>query len=443
MQYRLLFAALAATISLVLAQKAPDCNAFDKTCPSNKGTTKGHINYDLTQASALNEWTALGGAVVTGPDGAEFTIHKQGDAPTIVTDYYIFYGEVSVEMKASPGTGIVSSVYMLSDDNDEIDWEALGGSIDKIQTDYFGKGDTSEDYNRWTWQPVMTPQEVLHKYTWIWSKEKMSWAIDGTVVRTVDYADAKGGTRFPQTPMRVRIGIWAGGDPNRIKGTIDWAGGETDFSKAPFTMYVKSVEIVNYTPAESYVYPDKSGSADSIEINGGVSSGETSSSTSFGTSATTDTASLTSSSTVLSTTASSSASQNEISISSTVTSISSPMDVSSSLWSSGLFGGTTISSSSGNILPTTSSAEPKSTVLRSNSTSAASSVTTASSTSKSSTGTVGDELLQLRLSPGSGYLPLLTLIVGFIQMRNWVLSRCLGIVQGIFGSGVLIWIPYP
>lgn len=122
MQYRLLFAALATTIPLVLAQKAPDCNAFDKTCPSNKGTTKAHINYDLTQASALNEWTVLGGAVVTGPDGAEFTIHKQGDAPTIVTDYYIFYGEVSVEMKASPGTGIVSSVYMLSDDNDEIDW---------------------------------------------------------------------------------------------------------------------------------------------------------------------------------------------------------------------------------------------------------------------------------------------------------------------------------
>lgn len=122
MQYRIMFAALAAVLTLVLAQQAPDCNAFEKTCASNKGNTKGHINYDLTQTSALNEWTTLGGAVVTGPDGAEFTMHKQGDAPTIVTDYYIFYGEVSVEMKASPGTGIVSTVYMLSDANDEIDW---------------------------------------------------------------------------------------------------------------------------------------------------------------------------------------------------------------------------------------------------------------------------------------------------------------------------------
>ncbi|CAI7592107.1 unnamed protein product [Penicillium glandicola] len=402
MQVRLVYAALAATISLVLAQKAPDCNAFDKTCPSNKGNTKGHITYDFTLPSALNEWTTMGGAVVTGPNGAEFTIHKQGDAPTIVTDYYIFYGEVSVEMKASPGTGIVSSVYMLSDDNDEIDWEALGGSTDKLQTDYYGKGDTSENYNRWTWQPVTTPQEVFHKYTWIWAKEKLSWAIDGAVIRTVNYTDAKGGTRFPQTPMRVRIGIWAGGDPNKIKGTIDWAGGHTDYSKAPFTMYVKSVEIINYTPAESYVYSDKSGSSDSIVINRGVSSVDTSgsslSSSSSGTSATVGMVSLTSSSAT-----SSSASQN---------------DISASL---GFSGATTTFSSLTNPLPTTSSADPKGTGLYSNSTSVASFVTTNSSTSKSSIGAVALPTISFNsaCAVGSGYVTLLVLNVGLIQMWNW------------------------
>lgn len=71
-----------------------------------------------------------------------------------------------------------------------------------------------------------------------------------------------------------------GGDPSRIKGTIDWAGGEAEYPKPPFTMYVKSVEVVNYTPAKRYVYSDKSGSSDSIAINYGVSSGESSSSTS-------------------------------------------------------------------------------------------------------------------------------------------------------------------
>lgn len=51
--------------------------------------------------------------------------------------------------------------------------------------------------------------------------------------------------------MNVRLGIWAGGDPSNAKGTIEWAGGETDYSKVPFTMYIKDVTIVNYNPAES------------------------------------------------------------------------------------------------------------------------------------------------------------------------------------------------
>ncbi|KAL2697543.1 hypothetical protein AAEP93_011447 [Penicillium crustosum] len=416
MQCRPFFAALATAVTLTFAQQAPDCNAFEKTCPSNKGNTNGHIKYDLTQPSDLNEWTTLGGAVVTGTDGAEFTIHKQGDAATIVTDYYIFYGEVSVEMKASPGTGIVSAVYMLSDANDEIDWEALGGSTDKLQSNYYGKGDNSEDYDRWTWETVTTPQEVFHKYTWIWSKEKLSWAIDGTVVRTVNYADAKDGTRFPQTPMCVRIGIWAGGDPSRIKATIDWAGGKTDYSKAPFTMYVKSVEIINYTPVESYVYSDKSGSSDSIGINGAVSAGEASTSTSSTIPTTSDTASLASSSTVLSTTALFATSSLAKSGNSTTVDIaippSSATDLSSSLSSSGVSGSASSSSSSASSPLMTSSAEPQSTMLGSNLTSARS-VTTVSSASNPGIGAVTSATSSFNSAntSGSGYVALLTVVL--------------------------------
>ncbi|KAJ5238150.1 hypothetical protein N7489_008241 [Penicillium chrysogenum] len=235
------YAALMAVI-MALTIVFPDCR--DITCPSNKGNTAAHINYDLTQTWALNEWTTLGGEVVAGPDSAEFTINKQRDSLTIVTDYYIFYGEVSVEMKASPGSGIVSCIHALADHNDEIDWGMH--------------------------------QEVFHNYTWIWSKEKLSWAIDGTVVRTVHYADAKGDTRFPQTPMRVRIGTWATGDSVRSKGTVGWAGGETDYSNAPFTMYVKSIKIVNYIPAERYFHSGRSDSSDSIKTDGRIPSTRTS-----------------------------------------------------------------------------------------------------------------------------------------------------------------------
>ncbi|OQE36892.1 hypothetical protein PENCOP_c011G00079 [Penicillium coprophilum] len=74
MRYHLLFAALGALISLILAQKAPDCNAFQKTCASNKGNTEGHITYDLTQALPLSDWTTIGGEVVAGSDESKSTV---------------------------------------------------------------------------------------------------------------------------------------------------------------------------------------------------------------------------------------------------------------------------------------------------------------------------------------------------------------------------------
>ncbi|KAJ5193496.1 hypothetical protein N7449_009638 [Penicillium cf. viridicatum] len=414
MQYRLLFVALAAAITLVLAQQAPDCNAFEKTCPATN--TKGHINYDLTQTSALNEWTTLGGAVVTGTDGAEFTIHKQGDSPTIVTGYYyIFYGEVSVEMKASPSTGIVSAVYMLSDANDEIDWEALGGSTDKLQTNYYGKGDNSEDYDRWTWQPVTSPQEVFHKYTWIWSKEKLSWAIDGTVLRTVDHTDAKGGTRFPQTPMRVRIGIWA----EVIRAE----------SRARSTGLAVRLSTPRHPSIRLRLSTTLQRRAMSIPINLVLRSIRVSprARVRYYTASLT---SSTSSSTVLSTTTSfvtSSSAESETSTTIEIAiSTSSAKDFSSSSSPSGLSSTTPSCSNPASTPPTISSAEPQSTTLRSNSTSAASSTTTASSISNSGTGAVASATSSFNsaCTLGSGYLSLLTLIVGFVQMWTWVLCLC-------------------
>lgn len=149
--------------------------------------------------------------------------------------------------------------------------EALGGNYNHIETNYFGKGDTST-YNRATWPAVAPPaQDTFHTYTVNWQKDAITWAIDGNVIRTLNYADAQGGSRYPQTPMRVRIGVWAGGDPNNAPGTIAWAGGPTDYQQAPFTMYVKSVQITNANPADSYTYTDNSGSWQSIQMSGAAS----------------------------------------------------------------------------------------------------------------------------------------------------------------------------
>lgn len=118
-------AALAVVAPLASAQTYTDCNPLDKTCPSDAGSTESKLSFDFTQSSALSQWKTTAGAVNTGANGAEFTINKRGDAPTIETDFYIFFGEISITMKAAKGTGIVSSLVFESDDLDEIDWVSI------------------------------------------------------------------------------------------------------------------------------------------------------------------------------------------------------------------------------------------------------------------------------------------------------------------------------
>ncbi|PWY83983.1 concanavalin A-like lectin/glucanase [Aspergillus eucalypticola CBS 122712] len=271
-------AALAALLPLATAQTYTDCDPLNKTCPADTALSSTTFTTDFTSGS-FSGWIATANNVTFTDEGANFIISKEGEAPTIETDFYFFFGKAEVVMKAANGTGICSSIVLESDDLDEIDWEALGGDTTQIETNYFGKGDTSS-YDRATWATVSTPQDTFHTYTVEWTKSATTWSIDGTVVRTLDYSDAESGTRYPQTPMRLKLGIWAAGDSSEPEGTIEWAGGETDYADGPFTMTVQSVSITNYNPGSSYTYSDKSGDYTSIVVNNGTSSSTTGSTTS-------------------------------------------------------------------------------------------------------------------------------------------------------------------
>jgi hypothetical protein len=119
---KLAAAALAVAAPLVSAQTYSDCNPMKQSCPANPGLTQSDVHFDFSQKSALDQFKITGGSVPTGSDGAVFTINKEGDAPTITSKFYFFYGEMSMVMKTSPGQGIVSSAFLQSDDLDEIDW---------------------------------------------------------------------------------------------------------------------------------------------------------------------------------------------------------------------------------------------------------------------------------------------------------------------------------
>jgi len=257
---------LALLVTTTVAQTWTSCNPLNRTdCPLN--TALGNKNYTIEFTKDMMNsqiWNTTAGKVGYGDNGAEFTISKRGESPTVQTNFYIMFGQVEVIMRAATGTGIISSVVLQSEDLDEVDWEWMGGNTTHVETNYFGKGNTTS-FDRAIYYPVVNPQDIWHNYTVDWTAEKIDWYIDGNVVRTLKYGDANKGHNFPQTPCNVRLGIWPGGDPSQPNGTIEWAGGLTDYENAPYTMYVQSVRISDAGNATQYKYGDTSGSYQSIQ----------------------------------------------------------------------------------------------------------------------------------------------------------------------------------
>ena len=257
--------ASALLLAPAFAQTFTNCNPLNSTCPQDPALGINHTFVFNTSTTVTDSFNITAGAITYGDNGAEFTVAKKGDSPTIESQFYIFFGSVSVIMKAASGQGIISSIVLESDDLDEVDWEFMGGNTTHAETNYFGKGNTTS-FDRAFYYPVSSNvQENFHNYTTHWTSDQLQWFIDGELVRTLPYAAANNGYDYPQTPMTVRLGIWAGGDAGNSNGTIEWAGGLTDYSKGPYTMYVQSATVNDFSSGKAYEYSDHSGSWQSIK----------------------------------------------------------------------------------------------------------------------------------------------------------------------------------
>lgn len=199
--------------------------------------------------------------VMHDSDGVHLTVEKSGDAPQLNSNWYIMFGHVEVVMKAAPGAGIVSSVVLQSDTLDEIDWEWLGAANDEVQSNYFGKGQTTS-YDRAEVHAADDSQNEFHTYTIDWTDERIVWQINGETVRVLEESDAQG--MYPQSPCQFKLGAWSGGDPGNPEGTIGWSRGPTDYTQGPFTMVVKSASVMDYSTGDKYSYGDQSGTWGSI-----------------------------------------------------------------------------------------------------------------------------------------------------------------------------------
>jgi len=261
----LFLAIIAALLPAAFAQTWTSCNPLNSTKCPNDQALGGNATFQWNNTAADSKiWNTTNGNVQFTTLGGEFTINGRGDSPTIQSNFYIFFGIVSVIMQAAPGQGVISSIVLESNDLDEVDWEFIGGNHTHVETNYFGKGNTTS-YDRAIYYPVDDPQTKFHNYTVHWTKDAIEWWIDDKSVRTLNYGDALGGKNFPQTPMNVRLGIWSGGDPKNSNGTIEWAGGLTDYKGGPYTMTVQEIYVQDFSSGKEYSYGDMTGSYESIK----------------------------------------------------------------------------------------------------------------------------------------------------------------------------------
>ena len=219
---------------------------------------------DLTQQTGNPaNWTIADQTVLKyDSDGAHFTFNKRFDAPYMWTSFYFLYGRIEVVAKAANGTGIVTGAVLMSDCMDEVDWEwsgsNFGSSSGKVQTNVFGKGMTG-NYDRGTQPDVDDPINKFHTYTLDWTPSKLTWSIDGKMVRTLNNnGDKTGNYQYPNTPSTIHLGVWNAGDQDSAQGVVNWVGGHTDVSKTPYSAVFKSVKITNMTPCSSWEYAEKS-----------------------------------------------------------------------------------------------------------------------------------------------------------------------------------------
>ncbi|KAG6885184.1 hypothetical protein C0993_005091 [Termitomyces sp. T159_Od127] len=126
----------------------------------------------------------------------------------------------------------------MSDVRDEIDWEWPGDAVTEGQTNYFWQGYVPEGTSNGHVETGLADTYAnFHDYTIDWQPNKLTWSIDGKIVRTLneaDTVDTQGVSHFPSTPSRVELSIWPAGIDSNALGTIQWGGGMIDWNDPDF-----------------------------------------------------------------------------------------------------------------------------------------------------------------------------------------------------------------
>lgn len=205
--------------------------------------------------SSESDWVYTG-HVMDYDDAMIMAMPNQSAGTVISSTFYVWYGKIRVRMRSSHRQGVVSAFILFSNVQDEIDNEFIGADLFKAQTNFYYQGVLNYTNSR----NITTNNtfEEWHTYEIDWSEDRINWSVDGEIGRTLRKSDTWNSTNrayyYPQTPSRVQLSLWPGGDQGNAIGTINWAGGEIDWNAPDLTSpgyyyaMLESVDIECYDP---------------------------------------------------------------------------------------------------------------------------------------------------------------------------------------------------
>lgn len=198
------------------------------------------LNYNGTASSPF---TLDNGYLGKGQDGVSLLM-TEGTQGKLSATNYMLYGKVEAALRHEARAGLVATFILMSDVEDEIDWEFTTADPTNTQTNTFGmqtnrQPKTLNQTSPWNVNDV-------HVYGFNWQPEQLEWLIDGKVVRTLKASQAKG--YYPQSPSRVQFSLWAGGNATVQDGVKAWAGGAIDWGTPEYQKQgYYGHEFLNYT----------------------------------------------------------------------------------------------------------------------------------------------------------------------------------------------------
>ncbi|KAI5844843.1 concanavalin A-like lectin/glucanase domain-containing protein [Tricharina praecox] len=256
-------------------------------CQSKKHTFDGLTRVaDKTKYlgdASRYDWVADGNPMNSDDGDLLLTMAAKTVGTVMASTRYVWYGNIKATMKTSRGAGVVSAFIMMSDMKDEIDFEWIGVDLDVTQTNYYFQG--IPDYTHGGNISTSATFDEWHTYEVDWTEDSITWKVDGETGRTLKKSDTYNATSkqydFPQTPSRVQLSLWPGGLATNDIGTINWAGGEIDWTNSAdmkdpgyYYVQVKDVVVSCYDPpsgttkkgSKSYYYSDAAGLQKNVVI---------------------------------------------------------------------------------------------------------------------------------------------------------------------------------